>query len=353
MCNIVFAKSWHARTAPQALAGRMKRLTDAVLGRKYEILETIAREFDRGDSCPEIVYLGDSTILRVAHEDQDKRSTAQMLAADLSGKARVLELSHGAYHMGIFYHMMSTFRITRRQPRLMVIPINMRSFSPQWYLRPGWDFRAEIRLLNRYYRGQGLRTRYRRAPKDAGYEEIRVEYPLTNLRTIGEFEKLRLNKPDPSTPQEQRRRDLFIYFFLHPVSDGHPLLVKLRETVRLARTLHIGVLFYLTPINVQAALSSVGREFDDYFSRNLAVVKNLLAEEKCIWIENGRWEGDDRRDDSVACIDLSRALTGDCFFHTASIDEHLNEKGRRYISKEVGAVASRLLAPADPAAPRD
>lgn len=334
----------------RTLTGRMARLVDAVLGRKYDILESIAREFDCGDSCPQIAYFGDSTVLRVADEDRDRRSTAEMLATGLAGRARVLELSHGAYHMGVYYHMMSAFRITRMRPRLLVIPINMRSFSPQWYLRPSWEFKAEIGLLRRYYSGKGLRTRYKKTDGNTGYEEIRVEYPLSNLRTIGEFEKLRLSKPDSPPQQEQRRRELFVYFFLCPLSSGHPLLVKLREVVELARVLRIGVLFYMTPINVEAARDSVGSEFDDYFSRNLRVVEDALAREKCVFVRTGCTEAGDLGDRSIVCMDLARALASDCFFHAGSIDEHLNEKGRKFISKELGTVVPRLLEGAGAAA---
>ncbi len=333
--------------------GRMRRLVDTILGRRYEILERIAKEFDSGDLCPDIVYLGDSTVLRIADEDRDRRSTAEMLAADLSGKARVLELSHGAYHMGIYYHMVSTFRITRKRPRLVVIPINMRSFSPQWYLRPSWEFKAEIRLLNKYYSGNGLRIRYRKAETKGGYEQIPVEYPMTGLRTIGEFEKLRLSKPDSSTQQEERRRELFVYFFLWPISEGHPLLVKLRETVELARMLRLKVVFYITPINMGAALRSVGREFEHYFSRNLQVVKDALTAEKCLFVTNGSPEGNDPCDNSIACMDLSQSLGSECFFHTGSIDEHLNEKGRRFVSKGIETVVLRLLGGVDSAGQRD
>ncbi len=327
----------------QAHTGPIGKVIDTILGRRYDILERIAREFDSGDSCPEIAYLGDSTVLRIADEDRDRRSTAEMLATDLSGRARVLELSHGAYHMGIYYHMVSTFRVTRKRPRVVVIPVNMRSFSPQWYLRPSWEFQAEIGLLHRYCSGKGLRLRYRRTEASNGYEQTRVEYPMTSLQTIGEFEKLRLSKPDSPAQQEERRRELFVYFFLHPISEGHPLLVKLTETVGLARALGLKIVFYMTPINTTAALKSVGREFEQHFSRNLQVVKDALTAEKCFLTANGQSEGNDCCDNPIVCMDLSQSLGSDCFFHDGSIDEHLNERGRRFVSKRIGTIVLRFL----------
>ena len=330
---------------PQVLTGRIEKLMNSVLGRKYDILERIEEDFDSGSSGSDVVFLGDSTVLRVSNEDRDRRSTAEMLAAALPAETRVLELSHGAYHIGVYYHIISTFRVTRKRPRLIVIPINMRCFSPQWYLRPSWEFRAEIRLLRRYYSGKGRRLRYRKAEVDGGYEKTEVQYPLTNLRTIGEFEALRVNKPDSSTQQERRRRELFIYFFLHPLSPGHPFLVKLRETVELARSLRIGVLFYLTPINVEAALRSVGGEFERLFSMNVKVVKDALAEQKCVFVNDAAGAENDLAGRSVACLDYSQSLGSDCFFHAASVAEHLNEKGRRFLSDGIRPVALKLLEP--------
>jgi len=325
------------------LTNRVKRFMNSIVGGKYDILARIVRDFDRAHSCSDVVFLGDSTVLGVSNEDQDRRSTAEMLAADLSGKARVLELSHGAYHMAIYYHMVNTFRVTRQQPRLVIIPINMRSFSPQWYLRPAWEFMPEIRLLRRYYSGKGLRLRYRKAKVEEGYEKTCVQYPMTRLRTIGEFEELRLNHPDSSTQQERRRRELFIYFFLYPISESHPLLVKLREMVELAQMLRIRILFYVTPINMEAAIRSVGQEFERYFSMNAKVVMDTLTKEKCVFVKDTYREGNDLGDNWTACMDYSRALGSDCFFHSRSIDEHLNEKGRRCISKGIRTVALKLF----------
>jgi len=329
---------------------RVKRLMNSILGRQYGMLARIVGDFDRGHPCSDVVFLGDSTVLRVANEDQDRRSTAEMLAGDLSGAARVLELSHGAYHMAIYYHMVNTLRVTRQQPRLIIVPINMRSFSPQWYLRPSWQFAPEIRLLRKYYSGQGLRLRYKKARTgklEGEYRKTRVVYPMSSVRTVGPFEELRLNNPDSATEQEKRRKELFIYFFLHPISESHPLLMKLREMVELAQMLRIRMLFYITPINVEAAIRSVGQEFERYFSMNVKIVEDAFAEQKCVFVKDT--EGNDLCDSLTAYTDYSRALGSDCFFHTESIDEHLNQKGRRFISKGIRNVVLKLFEPVDSA----
>jgi len=322
---------------------RIKDLGDRIFGRKYGILEKIVEEFDKRDVCPDVLYLGDSTVLRVSNEDEDKRSTADMLAADLKGKARVLEISHGAYHMEVFYHLLSTLKVTCHRPRLIILPINMRSFSPQWYLRPNWQFRPEIELLISYYSGHGLRKYYRKYKYQDGYEKIPVEFPLSDIRTIGEFEELRLNKNNPSILQEMRRKELFIYFYLYPISKEHPRLINLMETVHLARSLDSKTMFYIAPINIAAAIRYVGREFVHYFSENLKAVKEIFVKEKIRVLTDEDIKRDGPLNDSVVCLDYSQVLGSDCFFHTESIDDHLNQKGRGFISRGAGTVALKLL----------
>ena len=325
------------------LTRKIKDLGDRIFGRKYRILEKIVAEFDKYDVCPDVLYLGDSTVLRASNEDEDKRSTADMLAEDLKGKARVLELSHGAYQMEIFYHLLSTFKITRHSPRLIILPINMRSFSPQWYLRPNWQFRAEIELLVSYYSGHGLKMYYRKHKYQDGYGKIQVEFPLSDIQTIGEFEELRLSKNNSKTLQKIRKKELFIYFYLYPIYEGHPLLIKLRETVRLARTLDSKIMFYITPINITAALRNVGQEFGHYFSENLKTVKDVFFKEKGRILTDEDIKSYAPLNESSVCLDYSQVLENDCFFHTESIDEHLNQKGKGFISRGAGTVALKLL----------
>jgi hypothetical protein len=266
-----------------------------------------------------------------------------MLATDLKGKARVLELSHRAYNMDMYYHLLRTLEKTRHRPRFIVFPINMRSFSPQWYLRPNWQFRAEIELLVHYYSGHGLRRHYRKQKYQDGYEEIRVEFPLSEIRTIREFEVLRLNKHHPDVSPEERRRELFIYFYLYPIVEEHPLLTRLKEILQLSRTIDSQMILYITPINIEAALRNVGREFEHYFSKNLKRVKDVFCRERGRLLSNEEINNGDVLNDSAICLDYSKELGSDCFFHTESIDDHLNQKGRRFIARGIRDVVLKLL----------
>lgn len=318
-------------------------LGDRIFGRKYRILDKIVNELDRSDTCPDILYLGDSTVLRVANEDADKRTIGEMLAGDIKGKAHVLEISHGAYHMEIFFHILNTLNVTRHRPKLIILPINIRSFSPQWHMQPKWQFKEEISLLIRYYSGCGLKKYYRRLKNQNDHESIPVQFPLSDMRTIGEFEKLRLNKNNPNVSQDNRRKELFIYFYLFQIPNNHPRLLKIKDIINLTGNLQSKILFYITPINIQAAIRNVGEEFSHYFSNNIDTVKNFIIKQNGCFLNDKETANHNFKSDSAVCVDYSRSLGSDYFFHSESIDEHLKQKGREFISKSNMETALRML----------
>jgi hypothetical protein len=310
------------------------KFSDWFLGSKYIILEKILKEFSEVKSCPDIVYLGDSTVFRVSEFDEDQRSTADILAADLSAEIRVLGLAKNAYHMGVFYHILNVFKKTMKRPRLIIIPINMRSFSPQWYLRPRWQFREEIDLLDNYCSGSRPKIRLRKKKKDnSAYESNPVEFPISSLKTIGAFEELRLNKSNSEQEERIRKKELFIYFYLYPIVKEHPRLVQLMKTVQLASFLDIKTVFYITPINIEAALKYTGDEFNHFFGKNLEIVKNSLEKTGVLFMGNEVEKNDFSGNEPAVCQDFSNVLGREYFFHIKSIDEHLNQHGRNYISK--------------------
>lgn len=318
-------------------------LGDRIFGRKYRLLDKIVKELDRSDTCPDILYLGDSSVLRSAIEDTDKRTIGEMLAADIKGKAHLVEISHGAYHLDIFFHILSTLKVTRHCPKLVIIPVNIRSFTPQWYYQPKWQFKEEIDLLTRYHSGHGLKKYYRRKNIQSDYESIRVKYPLSSLSTIGEFEELRLNKNNPDVSSEERRRELFIYFFLCQVQKDNPRLLRIIDVINLARELKIKILFYISAMNINAAIKYVGEEFNYYYSNNIEIVKNLIIKENGSFLSDKDIAAHNFKSDSVVCADYSRSLGNEYFFHSESIDEHLNQKGREYISKRNMEIALQML----------
>ena len=79
----------------------------------------------------EIIFFGDSTMGALGRNDRDKRPIGKMLEDRL--KEKVSMIAGSAYSMEI-YHAFCTYlkAHAERLPRWIIIPINLRSFSPVW-----------------------------------------------------------------------------------------------------------------------------------------------------------------------------------------------------------------------------
>ena len=107
-----------------------------------EVPETILRFQALLQRDLDILYFGDSTVWHPT----GTQTTAEMLQ-ELLPNQKVGELSHAAYGMDVYLSYVQYLLRQENRPRHVIIPINMRSFSPEWDLRPGYQFTREKRVL--------------------------------------------------------------------------------------------------------------------------------------------------------------------------------------------------------------
>jgi len=247
-----------------------------------------------------VVMFGDSVNRDYAATDHDRRAISEMLDDMLPGSA-VHAVDHPAYHAELFREFVRYILQTPGgKVRLFVVPINLRSFSPEWHLRPDYQFVRERYLLNRLpfiadFLFQGVSAR--------SFLNTPILYGNTQIGTVGEFER--------STVDLMRTG--FIYHYMQPLEARHPKLLALEEIEKLARRARIPVIFYITPVDWVLA-ECVGVDgFARQVSSSCELVQNALS--------------------SCTVIDLSLSL-GSCFFHhTARPYEHLNEIGRLFVAQ--------------------
>ena len=99
------------------------------------------------DAQVEILYFGDSTLWHPS----GSQTTAQMLQEYLQDRT-IGELSHAAYNLDLYQHYIARLvdysKTSGYRPELVIIPINMRSFSPEWDQRPTYQFTQEKVVLD-------------------------------------------------------------------------------------------------------------------------------------------------------------------------------------------------------------
>ncbi len=284
----------------------------------YPALAKLVASYDsRLRKGAEILFLGDSVVERTSRHDTDKRTLDQMIADELANKKRLLCIARAAYHFRIYYYLLNVLRTTLKRPELVILPVNMRCFSPQWDLNPAWQFEEEIQALQIYSetrRVPALRVNADALPFSEMDWNMEFDFPFTDLKRVGQFFDLIKNIPDDPEGKFYRRKQIYILHYLKKLSRDHRRLQSLTQILGLLKDLQIRALVYITPINYQGGVRHVGQGFKDGIRANAAVLKDVVRP----YMQTGL----------VRFMDLQENLTSDHFFHADELTEHLNQDGR-------------------------
>lgn len=297
----------------------------------YPALMRLVDNFDNTTPAPDVLLFGDSVALRVSRDDINTDTLDQMLAKKLRGKASLLCIAHTAYHTEVFGSLLKVLTVTRTNPKLVVLPVNLRSFSPQWDLYPAWQFNDEIRAAESYLANPSLDitsvTEVVVTPDLLErFDAIPVKYALTDKSRIGQFRTAITSKPTSEQQRRSRLRDIFIYHYTYPLTSDHRKLVALGDCVRTLAGLNIPLMVYCTPINWQAGVRYVGKDFVTAVRENRDTIASGLSGYA--------------RDTRTRFADFSMLLGSDCFFSDHDPTEHLNERGRWRLTDELANACS-------------
>lgn len=289
----------------------------------YPALAQLAADYDsRWMTGSDILYLGDSVVERVSWHDNDKRTLDRMVAETLDGKYSLLCIAQAAYHFRVYYHLLEVLRCMRNKPELVILPVNMRCFSPQWDLNPSWQFEEEILALKAYpqtrkipaIRGNADALTYSETERN-----LALNLPFTELKCLGQFLDIIKNIPTDPQGKFRRRKQIYILHYLNTLQRNHRRLEYLGKTLDLLSELNIRALLYITPINYEGGMRHVGARFMDIVRANAKVVQDYIYP----WL----------RKDRVGFLNLQERLTSDHFFHADELTEHLNQTGRMMVAQ--------------------
>jgi len=286
----------------------------------FHNLQQILAAYDTGTEDIPVLCFGDSVMERVSRMDTDTRTLGQMLSAALEPNLGSLCISHSAYNPKVYYHFATVLETTRRRPRIIVLPVNIRCFSPQWDLYPGWQFDDQIRAIQTY-----LAHPERGVPSISGstsvpikskqrFLDTSVKYVGSDYTRIKEFVDQIAAQADNDTAQTARQKVIFTYHYMHPLDSEHPKLHLLLDTIRQYERLGVRTLLYFTPVNVQAGETLLGQMFSHTVQTNVDTVKQALRSATEI--------------QRVVVRDWAAQFSADEFFHALEPTEHLNQNGR-------------------------
>ena len=280
--------------------------------------------------------LGDSVAERVSWNDYDDRTLAEFVTINLKDQTDVAAVSYGGFTLNIFHHLVLALEKMKHKPRLVILPINMRNFSPQWDLEPTWQFEPEVEQINRFISDPSLIPFIGQLPRETispevfnAFDAISVEFTLSPFDRIAQFRLMISATPATEEQRRFRLRQIFIFHYTNRLVRGHRKLMALESILKLLRSMGIPFLAYLTPLNVDAGIRLVGDEFITSLHENVNVVSHLVGE----YLADGR----------SVFKDWSETMRSEYFFYVDNATEHLNEAGRKILANAIAGEVTALI----------
>jgi len=265
----------------------------------------------------DILVLGDSVFARISKDDPCPDTFADLLKQAFFPKSSFFAC-HTGFHPAVFEAFLSRVCESRRRPFRVVLEINLRSFSPQWFWHPSWLYSEEISLLSS---SPGLLE-----SKDVRYEDNSVSIPGSDLRRVGEFQAWIDRVPQNEQERRMRLRQIFLFHYSSLIEPTHPHLNSLRSLVNRIQVRGLSLYAFLTPVNYEAGSEYGGADFLSGVEANRRLLGDFFAA--------------DARGATVD--DFSLLFDRSNFFSNDNATEHLKYKARRFLADQIG---SRFVRP--------
>ncbi len=296
-------------------------------------LVTLSEAYGRSGRAPEVLLLGDSTSVLVSPFDLSRRTLAHMTArAVRPWKSCVV--AGLAYHPEVYEALVRALTALPARPRVIVLPINVRQFGPEWTGNPHLAHRdlidaahafaddpsRPVVIVPPFPRGSLLRGE----PGDAAWEAFLatpVAYPGRSERSVGDFVRVLAERRE-ATDLYTWLRTAFAFHFLFPLANDHERLVSLANVIGMAETIGCTVVAYLVPANHVAGIELLGDAYDDALREKAAIVSDV-----CRRATNAPGR--------LILHDWTRLLPPEDFFIRYEVLSHIGDTGRRKLAARV------------------
>jgi hypothetical protein len=282
---------------------------------------------------PELLLMGDSTLFWRGPDENDSPSLEDAIAATYPS-LKVSSVSEAALTLDMMEASWRYLRARGTAPRLAVVVVNLRSFSPTWYERP--DSYTEKLLHQLTWDSQFVRALYRPLVEFDVLNKKALnidEYYRMLRRHIGEAPAtygLSAESAPGATVEKLGARESYYLCYGLPIDTGHPLLRAMRDLVQQMRADGVKVLLYITPVDLERGEADFGTGMVATIGRNRETIKQAL-------VSNEAQEG-------VNLVDLANlAPTEEFLDHGGAPNEHLTSTGRARLWKALKPQVGRLL----------
>jgi predicted esterase len=278
------------------------------------------------------IYLGDSILIHPLGEP-----TLPEILRSLIPNHTIGSVAHPAYHLDLYERYINYLVKHNSQVKRVIIPINMRSFSPEWDLRPTYQFEREKTILTYgpwlstiFYQPFATFGLFDSPISQVDFREATVFNGDQPVGQVAEFEELigasateaETDQDDfayydslPSEDETEALKSTLIYYYMYNLNPHHRKLQSMKAISRLLKENDIKPIFYITPINYQFGEQYLGETFRQRLAENTAIIEQILRRKE------------------IDVLNLVFDLEAYNFVDT----EHLTENGKTYVAKVLAA----------------
>ena len=304
------------------------------------LLRNFSSFFTNGNH-PKLLIFGDSVAEWVARDDVLQKTLKELFIEQGRNFADTFVVSGRAFHTEIYFQYCRVLSKLPIPPRLVLIPINLRSFSPSWDLNPEFQYLEHIDKLKAKCEGRisfQLGVHSISPTEILIFKSIPLEYPGKPLLTVGDFHQISKDKPLSDThPQWKVRLDhVFAFHYMFPIYKQNRKLISLCNMVELLRDMQTKVLLYITPINFEAGQKYVGNQFLELVNENIQTITDALHE-RGISVEG------DYEKQIGFCANFAFSYPSSGFSTPHNSTEHLRFDERLSLSNRLMDIARKMI----------
>lgn len=277
----------------------------------------------------DVIYFGDSTINWAAASDVNQESMPGLLQRILPS-ARVAKITHASYQADVYEAYAQYLLRKGYRPKFVIIPINLRSFSPEWDQQPLWQFEQEKLTLAmkdtfwmKFYRPLAVFKFFESRISRFFYEQTHVFEGEKLIGKVCDFDNASFK-----VFSQQNMKNKLRFRYLGQVSAEHRKIKSLVRTTEILKKAGIEPVFYVTPVDWQTLEKNLGVKSITQVASNVSVISEALDKA------------------GVPVLDLSRALPTSEFSWPEDGEgphypnEHLRLRGRMLVVKSLAEMSA-------------
>ena len=297
----------------------------------------------------EIAFFGDSTLFS-DHKTTSNESLSLVDIFKKNIKIKTMEVSGGAYNPIFYLELFKAMNKINSSVKVIIIPINLRSFSSSWLDFPEFQFEQECSLLSLIYLDPNLNciknhlnNKFNSSFLDVKKEKYRQEsipavgFLKTTKRRIF-FEKTCLidlvnkefsceNKNDfdqylaymsAGVPAKQVMGTLrYNYHYGEAINENNRALNSIKKISELALLYDKNIFFYFTPHNFEEVLKASGEMVVNIMNDNINKIISVLNNKN-----------------NIKVLDFSKILDSS-YFDLECRCEHMDSEGKKILSSKI------------------